>query len=590
VIDFRNTNLVWASVLVETLRRLGLAKAVICPGSRSAPLAVAFAQRSPQDLNAIPVLDERSASFFALGLARRSHRPVALVCTSGTAGANFYPAVIEAYESRVPLLILTADRPPELRHCNAGQAIDQQKLYGTFPNAYAELALPEPTPTALAYLRQTLVQAWRQTLFPVSGPVHLNLPFRDPLVPVADQPAIAKQVAALEKEINWKTFFSMVPSETRLTVMPSAAEVISPKLLANWQNCDRGLLVAGPVQPVDPKAYCEAVAHLAQGLGWPVLAEGLSPLRNFAHRVPTLVTTYDSLLHHPDLARELAPTQVIRLGDMPTSKVLRQWLHKSQPQQWIVDPSDRNLDPLHGLSQVLPISVESLRTVFCPGRGTVSEYTNRWLQIEAEVQSAIADELNSLTILFEGKIAWLLSQHLPTDTPIFIASSTPVRDVERFWQAGNQKIQPFFNRGANGIDGTLSTAMGIAYGNQPAVLLTGDLAFLHDSNGLLIKPQFQGHLTIVLINNQGGGIFDNLPIADFDPPFTEFFATPQAVSFSHLCRAHDISHQLIMGWSQFVAALNPLPTEGIRVLEIRCDRRADAQYRRQLLDSLLKQS
>ncbi|WP_254721985.1 2-succinyl-5-enolpyruvyl-6-hydroxy-3-cyclohexene-1-carboxylic-acid synthase [Kovacikia minuta] len=181
-IDFTNTNLVWTSILAETLQRLGLRTAIVCPGSRSAPLAVAFA-RHPK-IEALPVLDERSAAFFALGIARQSHLPVVLVCTSGTAGANFYPAVIEARESRVPLLVLTADRPPELRDCNAGQAIDQHKLYGTFPNWQAELALPSLEPSLLAYLRQTTIYAWEQTLYPVPGPVHLNLPFRDPLAPL----------------------------------------------------------------------------------------------------------------------------------------------------------------------------------------------------------------------------------------------------------------------------------------------------------------------------------------------------------------------------------------------------------------------
>ncbi|PZV14897.1 MAG: 2-succinyl-5-enolpyruvyl-6-hydroxy-3-cyclohexene-1-carboxylic-acid synthase, partial [Leptolyngbya sp.] len=204
-IDFTNINLAWTSILVETLARLGLKTAVICPGSRSAPLAIAFANHP--NIDAIPVLDERSAAFFALGVARQQHQPVALVCTSGTAGANFYPAVIEAYESRVPLLIFTADRPPELRDCNAGQAIDQQKLYGSFPNWYTELAIASVEPTLLAYLRQTIIHAWNRALFPVAGVVHLNVPLREPLAPIPE-PHIQAQAVSF----NATHFFSAIPS------------------------------------------------------------------------------------------------------------------------------------------------------------------------------------------------------------------------------------------------------------------------------------------------------------------------------------------------------------------------------------------
>ncbi|MBC7971779.1 MAG: 2-succinyl-5-enolpyruvyl-6-hydroxy-3-cyclohexene-1-carboxylic-acid synthase, partial [Verrucomicrobia bacterium] len=202
-IDFTNTNLIWTSILAETLSRLGLTTAIVCPGSRSAPLALAVAIHPK--IEAIPVLDERSASFFALGLARQSHRPVVLICTSGTAGANFYPAVIEAKESGVPLIILTADRPPELRDCNAGQAIDQHKLYGTFPNWQTELAMPSLERPMLAYLRQTLIYAWERSLYPVPGVVHLNLPFREPLAPTPQA-----QAQALASTFNPEAFFTSV--------------------------------------------------------------------------------------------------------------------------------------------------------------------------------------------------------------------------------------------------------------------------------------------------------------------------------------------------------------------------------------------
>jgi 2-succinyl-5-enolpyruvyl-6-hydroxy-3-cyclohexene-1-carboxylate synthase len=576
-IDFRNINTVWASILTETLARLGLTTAMISPGSRSAPLAVALA-RHPT-IETIPILDERSAAFFGLGVARQTHRPVVLVCSSGTAGANFYPAVIEARESRVPLLVLTADRPPELRDCNAGQAIDQQKLFGSYANFYAELALPSLDQSMLAYLRQKVMQAWQQTLYPIPGVVHLNLPFREPLAPIADPAA-----TALETDFP-SDFFDHVAAG------PSGAD----PMLSNYPtDCigsagDRVIIIVGPAQPESPEVYCRAIAHLAQVWSAPVLAEGLSPLRNYASLNPQLISTYDVMLRNPILAEKLAPDRVIRVGEMPTSKVLRQWLAQTQPRQWVIDPSDRSLDPLHGKTVHLPTTITAFAAAVTPTRTSAvmpDAYCQLWMRAETQARTAIDQTLAAEPTLLECKAAWLLSQHLPTGTPLFIASSMPVRDVDFFWQPGDRKIQPYFNRGANGIDGILSTAMGVAHRHQSAVLLTGDLSLLHDTNGWLNRDRLVGHLTVVLINNNGGGIFSLLPIAQFDPPFEEYFATPQNINFAHLCQTYGIEHELIKTWEQLVVKLRTLPTQGMRVLEIQTDRKADAQWRQNNLRRL----
>ncbi|MDX2228127.1 MAG: 2-succinyl-5-enolpyruvyl-6-hydroxy-3-cyclohexene-1-carboxylic-acid synthase [Leptolyngbyaceae cyanobacterium bins.349] len=569
-LDFTNTNLLWTSILAETLYRLGLQTAVICPGSRSAPLAIAFANHPA--IEAIPVLDERSASFFALGLARQQKCPVVLVCTSGTAGANFYPAVIEARESRVPLLILTADRPPELRDCNAGQAIDQHKLYGNFPNWQTELALPSLQASLLAYLRQTLLYAWERTVSPIPGAVHLNLPFRDPLAPLPEAQTQAQALTFDEKD-----FFAFLASSRPLTPLPSLVPTSLP--LATWQATTHGIIIAGPAQPAAPAAYCQAIAALSQALGFPVLAEGLSPVRNYADQVPHLIATYDLILRNGILAEKLAPEVVIRIGEMPTSKQLRTWLSKTQPRQWIIDPGDRNLDPLHGKTTHLPLAIETLAAWLPHEAAGVSPYLKLWQQAEAQTQQEVDCTMQATTGLFEGKVAWLLSQVLPPTTPLFICSSTPVRDVEFFWRSGNLRIQPYFNRGANGIDGSLSTALGMAHRQPAAVMLTGDLALLHDTNGFLLRQHFSGHLTIVLINNNGGGIFEMLPIAQFDPPFEAFFGTPQNIDFAHLCQTYGVAHELILTWEGLAERLTTLPSTGMRVLELRTDRKADARSR-----------
>lgn len=575
-IDFRNTNTLWSSIIAETLKRLGLTTAIICPGSRSAPLTVAFAQHP--EIEAIPILDERSAAFFALGVAKRSHVPAALVCTSGTAGANFYPAVIEASESQVPLLVLTADRPPELRDCHAGQAIDQQKLYGSYPNWQAELALPSQKIGMLRYLRQTIVQAVKRSLFSVPGAVHLNVPFREPLAPTP-------QPDTLNSQLHQEDFFAGITLNPypHSCTGDSASRPYS-SLLSTWKQCERGIIIAGVAQPQHRQEYCQAITHLSQSLGWAVLAEGLSPVRNYAHLNPYLISTYDLILGNPQLSQKLAPEMVIQLGALPTSKELRAWLNSTQPQRWIIDPSPENFDPLHGKTTHLHLSVEQLATTIPPlakQESVSSDYLHQWRDAETQLRQALDKTMATTDTLFEGKAAWLLSQTLPPATPLLIANSMPVRDVEFFWKPNNSGIQPFCNRGANGIEGSLSTALGIAHHHQSSVMLTGDLALLHDTNGFLQRNRFTGHLTIVLINNNGGGIFEMLPISQFEPPFQEYFATPQEMDFAQLCGTYGIEYKRITNWQQLQALLNPLPEKGIRVLEIPTNRREDAKWRQE---------
>ncbi|MCC5896999.1 MAG: 2-succinyl-5-enolpyruvyl-6-hydroxy-3-cyclohexene-1-carboxylic-acid synthase [Phormidium sp. BM_Day4_Bin.17] len=577
-VDARNTNTLWASVLVETLARLGLDLAVICPGSRSGPLAVAFAQHN--QIEAISILDERSAAFFALGQAKRTHKPVVLVCTSGTAGANFYPAIIEARESRVPLLVLTADRPPELRHCQAGQAIDQQKLYGNYPNWQSELALPQLSLSQLRYLRQTLVYGWERTCFPVPGVVHLNCPFRAPLAP-EPQPQTQEFIRMLGDGI-WEEFFAAVTPEGPAIPRPSGASL--DRAFAAWFKSDRGLIVAGVAQPRDPKRYSERVAQLAKTLGFPVLAEALSPLRHWASMNPQLVVSYDLLLRHPKIAAEFQPDVVLQLGDLPTSKVLREWLQQVNPLTWVLDPGDRNLDALHGRTVHLRLDVERLPIPDPVVPPAPSEFCQQWCDADAKVADALTAKMTETGPLREPQLPWLLSHGLPSQRQVMVANSTPVRDMEWFWRRSDRQTQIFCNRGANGIDGTLSTAIGLAYGGRPTFLISGDLAFLHDSNGLLLAQclKNQGHLTVLLINNQGGGIFELLPIAQFNPPFEEFFATPQQVNIQKLCAAYGIDYSPLESALDLKEVLHQFPKPGLRVLELRSDRRQDHTWRSQL--------
>lgn len=567
-IAYRNVNQLWAYILTETLKRLGLTCAIICPGSRSTPLAVAFAQQAPE-IEAISILDERSAAFFALGQAQATGRPVVLVCTSGTAGANFYSAVIEASYSRVPLLVLTTDRPPELRDCHSGQTIDQLRLYGNYPNWQTELALPSADMGMLAYLRQMVIHSWERMQTPTKGPVHLNIPFRDPLAPLPD----GTDLSYLQSQFQPEEFFAGITSNTLFPTPDSLLPI--PQ---EWNECDRGIIIAGVAQPQQPQEYAKAIAQLSQTLKWPVLAEGLSPVRNYAELNPYLISTYDLILRNQQLAKQLAPEMVIQVGEMPTSKELRNWIDATQPRRWVIDPSDQNLDPLHGRTTHLRISVEDIKAE-ARNLSLSSDYGKKWCDAEAKVRLVVDQTMGKIDEIIESKAAWLISQILPPGTPLFIANSMPVRDVEYFWKPNNLGVRSHFNRGANGIDGTLSTALGMAHRQQSSVMLTGDLALLHDTNGFLIRNKFVGHLTILLINNNGGGIFEMLPIAKFDPPFEEFFGTPQDIDFAQLCATYNVQHELITSWQQLQQRLNPLPVTGIRILELQTNRKKDAQWR-----------
>ncbi|QYY36380.1 2-succinyl-5-enolpyruvyl-6-hydroxy-3-cyclohexene-1-carboxylic-acid synthase [Ruficoccus sp. ZRK36] len=559
-----NLNVFWGGLIAETLARLGVRHAVISPGSRSAPLTLAFATSA--EIEAVPVLDERSAGFFALGLVRRTGKPVVLVCTSGTAGANYFPAVIEAQMSGLPLIVLTADRPPEMRDCASGQTIDQRKLFGSYAVWEHELALPGVD--RLRYLRQTLRHAVRRSLTPLPGPVHLNVPFRDPLAPVESPEPF------LPKGFKLDEFLAGVcPPQVSGTA--AQFDAIEPH--------ERGLIVAGCAQVENPAAYAETVFGMAKQLGWPVLADVLSPLRAHAPKEAPLVTNYHALLRDRAWAERQRPDFVLQFGDLPTSKILRTWLAEAEADTLIIDSSYRNLDSAHARTMHLRLGDDVYAEPLDMRPSPLSRYTEQWLRRDREFAGRIQNQLRSCESFFEGKIPWLLSRRLPERTPVLVAASMPVRDAELFWLPSERGYRVQANRGANGIDGTLSTALGLAHDGKPAVLLTGDLAFLHDSNGLLSAPRLRGSLTVILVNNGGGRIFENLPIREFDPPFEDYFATPQQVDFEKLAAAHGIEYIKPKDWPELDRLVSQLPKQGLRIIEVVTDPADDVPLRKELL-------
>lgn len=568
-LDARNVNSLWCSVLVETLVREGLQFAVISPGSRSTPLTMAFG-RHP-GVETIVSVDERSAAFHALGLARASGRPVVLVCTSGSAGAHYLPAIIEAHETGTPLIAITADRPPELRDCRSGQTINQHQLYGNYTSWYHEYATPALDELQFAYLRQTTRQAWDQAR--AAGPVHLNAPFRDPLPPMPDGGEAAAFATQVDDEF-W----------TR----PAADSIESKLRLVHQVTTNRGLIVAGPAYASDQEDYARRIHDLARATGWPVLADGVSPARHFAPDDVTVVAHYDLILRNRTLARDLTPRYVVGLESWPTSKVVREWLGQSPAEILMVSSRPTAADAIHGRTREITAPVSALEF---RGKPTADpSYARAWADAEERAVHALGTWMaGEACASFEGRVAWGLAQLPLRDWSLVLASSMPVRDWEYFASARPRGCRVYSSRGANGIDGTVSTALGIARAERrPTLLLTGDLAFLHDANGLMLARSSPANLTIVVINNRGGGIFEHLPVARFEESFEELFATPTEVDLAQLCAAHAVSYAEV-AVKDLAAAVQESNDHGVRVIAVRTDRKADAALRKRGFRTLANQ-
>ena len=557
-------NAAWGALAMEVLARLGVETVIISPGARSTPLVYA-AVRNPK-LEVIPVLDERAAAFFALGIAKRTGRPAVLICTSGSAVANYAPAVAEADHSGTPLLVLTADRAPEERHCGAGQTIDQIHYFGEQVRAFEELPLPEASPAALRHLRQALVHALDRALHGNPGPVHLNCPFREPLAPDPEaQPVLDAE--ALEHAAT------VLTRSTEAVPASGRPDAVALERLASHQH---GCIVVGDLNPGGAEraaAFAHALTQLSKALGWPVLTDVLNPLRAHAPDAPALVTQYHAILRDPERAAQLAPTAVLQIGNLPTSKILRQWLAGLDAATFLLPGRPINIDPLHRVATLIQGDAIHLAETLSPQTAD-PDWQTRWETAQGEATAQVDAQMRACAPLFGGKVPWLLSQCLPAGRSVFFANSLSVRFAEWFWKAGKGRGALLGNRGVNGIDGNLATALGVAHKGAPTVLLCGDLAFLHDHASLLLARELQGSLTVLLLNNSGGGVFELLPIAQHEPPYERYFATPQTVEVATLCAAHGIEHTAVSDWPTLEDALLETPP-GVRVLELHTDRVAD---------------
>ena len=561
----RDANAAFAGALVDEWVRAGVTDACVAPGSRNAPLALALL--ADGRLRVHPHLDERSAGFFALGAARASGRPVVVCCTSGTATAHLHAAVLEAGHAGVPLLVCTADRPPELRDTGAGQTIDQVGLYGTVVRWSCDVDAPADRPDVGSWWRALAARAVASAAGPPAGPVHLNLAFREPLAPtggpLVDAPGRAGQAP-------WTVSVAPQRRADPSTLADLAARV---------RSAARGVVVAGWGADVDPPA----VQRFAARAGWPVLADPLSGLRTG----PSACVAYDALLRVPAFVAAHQADLVLRVGAPPTSAAATTWL-AGAADQWLVDPDGRWLDPTHTASRRLPFDpglfLDALGTAL-PAGPARTPWLDGWLDADRRARRAIAEQLAGSEEPFEGRVAHDVVAALPSGATLVVGSSMPVRDVETFAEPRSD-VRFLSNRGVNGIDGFVSTTLGAAaVAEGPTAGLSGDLSFLHDTNGLLGVTRRHLDATFVVVDNDGGGIFSFLPYAErvAPEPFERVLATPPGTDVADVAAAHGVPVTEV----EKASALGRAVTEavaagGVRVVRVRTDRTANVARHREV--------
>ncbi|MEP7286799.1 MAG: 2-succinyl-5-enolpyruvyl-6-hydroxy-3-cyclohexene-1-carboxylic-acid synthase [Chloroflexota bacterium] len=560
----------YVSAFVDELARSGVHHVCVCPGSRSTPLAMILAETPA--LKVWMHLDERSAAFFALGIAKMSYEPVALVCTSGTAAANFLPAVVEAHFARIPLIVLTADRPPELRDIGAPQTIDQVRLYGSHVKWFVDMALPENTPDALRYVRTVANRAVAEAVAATTGPVHLNFPFREPLVPLPPESSVADMARPDHRP------FATVKRGLRRTDLREVKALAS-----DLARVERGLIVCGPHSNPD---FAPAVARLSEMIGYPILADPLSQLRCGQHDCSNVISTYDAFLRDPAFVERAAPQIILRLGATPTSKPLLQYLKKYANVRQILIGSEW-YDPDLIVSDVFKAESRLLCEDLVDqlgghSREAGSPWLWEWTETERHVRTAIDTHLLTNTELFEGSVFPELSKLMPNGTTLYTSSSMPVRDLDTFFPVSEYAIRFLANRGANGIDGVVSSALGAsAVCNGPLVLVIGDIAFYHDMNGLMAAKLHHLNATIILINNDGGGIFSFLPQAAYPEHFEQLYGTPHGLDFRHTAELYGAHYTLATDWHEFRNAVSKgVAATGLKIIEIQTNRAQNVKQHR----------
>lgn len=563
-----NKNISYAQLFINQLVELGVKFACISPGSRSTPLTLAAANN--KKLKKYVIADERSSGFFALGLAKSSDSPVLIITTSGTAAAELYPAIIEAYYSRVPLIVCTADRPVKLRNSGANQTINQKYLYANHIRFLKDARLPSLTLSRLKKLKSLSYTAFIISSEQDKGPVHINFPFEKPFEPSIKTGSINKK--DLETLHNWKPKLSFGKKNS------TQIKVVIPKEI---EKADKILITVGPGK--FSKEFIEKIKRISNKFSIPVFADALSGLR-FNHSKNFFIN-YDAFLRSENLFKKLRPGIVIHFGRSLTSTVLEEFIGKANL-RIIVNEFKDNFNPSLSTSKIIKceptnflINLERLKIKID------QNWLNEIKRIDNKTEAVKHKFFISSGKLSEPKVIFELFRLLPEKTNLFIGNSTPVRDVEFFASSFNKKLNLFFNRGASGIDGITSSALGVAAQSKlPIYLLTGDLSFYHDLNSLWLCKNYKIPLKIILINNNGGGLFNFLPIKKEEIDFKQYFQTPLDLDIKKIAAAFGIKYNQVNSVKDFSSAIKRYKTDVV-ILEIKTNAEESVQLRKRYWQS-----
>jgi 2-succinyl-5-enolpyruvyl-6-hydroxy-3-cyclohexene-1-carboxylate synthase len=571
-----HANRLWADLVIEELVRDGVDFFCVAPGSRSTPLVAALAA-NPRAKSLVH-FDERGTAFAAMGHARATGRPAAWITTSGTAAANGLPAVVEAATDGVPMVLLTADRPPELRQTGANQTIDQPDIFGDYVRWRFDLPAPDPSIDPAMVLTTVDQAAYRARRAP-EGPVHLNLMFREPLLPERGSEGLSGSTPWLR---------SGEPYTRYAATKPAVDGVEVERLWAALRPVGRGLIVAGRLRS---RKQGEAVLRLADTLDWPLLPDVGSQIRLGADS-GNLAPFYDVLLASESFAQAYAPEAVLHFGGRALSKRLERFLAATRPDPYfVVRENPFRLDPNHRVTH----SVEADVVDFCAALGRATEehppadsgaWAVGWREASEKVGRRLDGLFSETEELGEPLVAWLVSRHIPEGYGLCVASSMPIRDLDTYAATGGAPVPVAANRGASGIDGTVATAAGFARGlGAPLTLLAGDLALLHDLNSLAMLRDTRA--VVVVLNNDGGGIFSFLPVARHEEFFEPYFGTPQGVSFEHAAAMFGLDYKNPRTASDFVEAYRAAYTRHTStIIEVRTDRKENVALHRDLLGEI----
>ncbi|MCU0413085.1 MAG: 2-succinyl-5-enolpyruvyl-6-hydroxy-3-cyclohexene-1-carboxylic-acid synthase [Ignavibacteriaceae bacterium] len=572
-----NRNILWSQIFIDQLASLGVRYACISPGSRSTPLTYVLSKN--RKIKSFINIDERSSAFFALGLAKATGKPVIVVTTSGTAVAELYPAIIEAYQQRTSLIICTADRPPELIGTGANQTIIQHNIFKNHIRWFRDLGLPSIGETGLYHLQKVAIKAYQISLTEERGPVHLNFPFRKPLEPFSFTDEVSKKIFQLKPQR-----ITGNKSLNHNTTGNGLANALG-RLADELAKTERGIIIAGPME--SDRELIKGIKKLSALLNYPLFADGLSQLRfNINKKDTTILANFNSLLKSEKFVERHNPDVIIQFGRTPTSSLLESFLGETNAERYLVNSFGDKFDPTGNAKATLAIEPKYFchyMTSKLKGKKILRQNL-RWLkdfiyadEMSEEVKASLIDKAkypNEPAVINE------VLKLVPSGSNIFIGNSLPVRNLDDLSGIISKKINIHFNRGASGIDGITSSALGVALAKNPALLITGDLSFLHDLNALAIAINYSIPLTIIVINNNGGGIFESLPIANKVKNFNKFFITPHNLELGAIIKSFGINHLLIKTRSQLRQQLkNSLNKNVPSVLEIKTNAARSAELR-----------